>query len=88
MSVTNPNTEFIANAANAAHGTSLTKDFFEALGRETLRFEKEFNPSGRLHREGRRAARVSSTRSPSLPTNHVARFHGPDVHRMYERLPA
>ena len=22
------------------------------------------------------------------PTNHVARFHGADVHTMYERLPA
>ena len=37
MSVTNPNTEFLANALNAAHGTTLTKDFFEPLGREALR---------------------------------------------------
>jgi hypothetical protein len=25
---------------------------------------------------------------PLPPTNHVARFHGPEVHRIYERLPA
>src|SRR5215475_2062933 len=42
-SVTEPNTEFIANAANAAHGTSLTKEFFAELGRETLRLERDFN---------------------------------------------
>ena len=32
MSVTTPNTEFLTEAINAAHGTHLTKDFFEALG--------------------------------------------------------
>jgi len=43
QSVTNPNTEFLVNALNAAHGTTLTTDFFEALGRDTLRLEFEFN---------------------------------------------
>src|SRR5215831_10440305 len=43
MSVTNPNTEFLTNAINSAHGTSLTKDFFEPLGRDALRMEYEFN---------------------------------------------
>ena len=42
-SVTEVQTEFLANAINAAHGTSLGKDFFEALGREALRLEAEFN---------------------------------------------
>src|SRR5438094_8979142 len=42
MGVTMPNAEFITNAINAAHGTSLTKDFFEPLGRETLKLEHEF----------------------------------------------
>jgi aldehyde:ferredoxin oxidoreductase len=87
MSVTNPNTEFIANAINAAHGTSLGKEFFEALGQETLRLEWEFN---------RRAGFTAKDdelpeffyREPLPPTNHVARFHGADVHGMYERLPA
>jgi len=87
MSVTNPNTEFLTAAINAAHGTSLTKEFFEALGRETLRLEREFN---------RRAGFTEQDdelpgffyEEPLPPTNHVARFHASDVHRMYERLPA
>src|SRR5262249_10139417 len=41
MSVTNPNIEFLANAINAAHGTTLTKEFFEPLGRDALRLEWE-----------------------------------------------
>jgi aldehyde:ferredoxin oxidoreductase len=87
MSVTNPNTEFLTAAINSAHGTSLTKEFFEALGRDTLRLEREFN---------RRAGFTEKDdelpgffyEEPLPPTNHVARFHGSDVHRMYERLPA
>ena len=43
MTVTNPNTEFLVTALNAAHGTRLTADFFEALGREALRLEYEFD---------------------------------------------
>src|SRR6266852_2754762 len=39
-SVTEPNTEFIANALNAACGTTYTKEFFAELGGETLRLEK------------------------------------------------
>src|SRR6185295_7732932 len=42
MSVTNPNTEWLTDTINAAHGTTLTKDFFEALGRQTLKLEHEF----------------------------------------------
>src|SRR3989441_286966 len=87
MSVTNPNTEFIANAANAAHGTSLTKDFFEALGRDALRFEKEFNRQADFTEKDDELPEFFYT-EPIPPTNHVARFHGPDVHRMYEQLPA
>jgi aldehyde:ferredoxin oxidoreductase len=87
MSVTNPNTEFLANAINAAHGTSLTKDFFEPLGRDALRLEAEFN-----RRAGFTAADDELPEffysEPLPPTNLVARFHGPDVHGMYERLPA
>jgi aldehyde:ferredoxin oxidoreductase len=84
-SVTEPNTEFLANALNAAHGTTYTKDFFDALGRETLRMEKEFN---------RRAGFTAKDdelpaffyQEPLPPTNHVARFHGADVHGLYDSL--
>src|SRR5262245_48054607 len=87
QSVTNPNTEFLAAAINAAHGTALTKDFFEALGRETLRMEAEFNRrAGFTEKDDELPAFFYSESLP--PTNHVARFHGADVHGMYERLPA
>ena len=84
-SVTEPNTEFLANALNAAHGTSYSKDFFDTLGRETLRLEKEFN---------RRAGFTAKDdelpaffyQEPLPPTNHVARFHGADVHGLYDSL--
>src|SRR5438876_27928 len=87
MSVTNPNTEFITNAINAAHGTSLTPEFFEALGRETLRLEYEFNRRAGFTEKDDELPEFFYTEALP-PTNHVARFHGSDVHRMYERLPA
>jgi len=85
MSVTNPNTEFLTNAINAAHGTSLTKDFFEALGREALRLEYEFNRRAGFTDKDDELPGFFYT-EPLPPTNHVARFHGADVHGMYERL--
>jgi aldehyde:ferredoxin oxidoreductase len=85
MSVTNPNTEFLANAINAAHGTSLTKDFFEPLGREALRLEWEFNKqAGFTEKDDELPAFFYQ--EPLPPTNHVARFHASDVHGMYEKL--
>ncbi len=86
-SVTEPNVQFIVDAINAAHGTSLTADFFPALGRETLRLEREFNRrAGFTAKDDELPAFFYAESLP--PTNHVARFHGPDVHDMYERLPA
>ncbi|MBI2158943.1 MAG: aldehyde ferredoxin oxidoreductase [Candidatus Rokubacteria bacterium] len=87
MSVTNPNAEFLANAINAAHGTSLTKDFFEALGREALRLEREFNRRAGFTEKDDELPAFFYT-EPVPPTNHVARFHAADVHGMYDRLPA
>jgi aldehyde:ferredoxin oxidoreductase len=86
QSITNTNTEFLANAINSALGTSLTKEFFEALGRETLRLEAEFNRrAGFTERDDELPEFFY--REPVPPTNRVARFHGADVHGMYERLP-
>src|SRR5262249_12945307 len=87
MSVTNPNTEFITNAINAAHGTSLTKDFFEALGRETLRLEHAFNRRAGFTAKDAEAPDFFYTESLP-PTNPVARCHAAAGHGMYERLPA
>jgi aldehyde:ferredoxin oxidoreductase len=87
MSVTNPNTEWLTNAINAAHGTQLTPAFFEQLGRDALRYEKEFNRlAGFTEKDDELPAFFYEESLP--PTHHVARFHGADVHRMYERLPA
>jgi aldehyde:ferredoxin oxidoreductase len=85
--VTETNTQFLADAINAAHGTGLAKEFFEALGRETLRLEREFNRrAGFTERDDELPEFFYA--EPLPPTNHVARFHGADVHGMYERLPA
>ena len=87
MSVTNPNVPFMVDAINAAHGTNLTPEFFEALGREALRLEYEFNrQAGFTEQDDELPAFFYDEALP--PTNHVARFHGADVHTMYERLPA
>jgi aldehyde:ferredoxin oxidoreductase len=86
-SVTEPNIEFIVNAVNAACGTTLTPDFFTALGRETLRLEREFNRRAGFTEQDDELPEFFYTEALP-PTNHVARFHGADVHGMYERLPA
>jgi aldehyde:ferredoxin oxidoreductase len=85
-SVTEPNIEFIVNAINAACGTTLTQDFFPALGRETLRLEHEFNRRAGFTEKDDELPEFFYTEALP-PTNHVARFHGRDVHAMYERLP-
>ena len=87
MSVTNPNTEFLANAINAAHGTELTKDFFEPLGREALRLEWEFNKQAGFTEKDDELPKFFYD-EPLPPTNHVARFHASDVYGMYEKLPS
>jgi aldehyde:ferredoxin oxidoreductase len=86
-SVTEPNIEFIVNAINAAVGTTLSKEWFTKLGQETLRLEHEFNRrAGFTEKDDELPAFFYTESLP--PTNHVARFHGADVHRMYEMLPA
>jgi aldehyde:ferredoxin oxidoreductase len=85
MSVTNPNTQFLTEAINAAHGTTLTPEFFERLGREALKLEWEFNKrAGFTAKDDELPAFFYE--EPLPPTNHVARFHGADVHGMYEKL--
>jgi aldehyde:ferredoxin oxidoreductase len=85
QSVTNVNLEFLADAINAAHGTELTPAFFEELGRMTLAYEREFN-----RQAGFTAADDELPaffyQEPLPPTHHVARFHGADVHSIYDKL--
>lgn len=86
-SVTDVNTQFLADALNAAHGTGFGKDFFEALGRETLRLEREFNRRAGFTEKDDELPEFFYT-EPVPPTNRVARFHAADVHGIFDRLPA
>jgi aldehyde:ferredoxin oxidoreductase len=85
-SVTNFNLEFIVNAINAAHGTSLTTEFYFWLGREALKMERDFN-----HQAGFTAKDDELPQffydEPLPPTNQAARFHGAEVHAIYDMLP-
>lgn len=86
-SVTNANIDFLANAINSAIGSDLEQPFFEAMGRETLRLEWEFNKAAGFT--------VEDDELPAFfyeealkPSNKVARFHAPDVHHIYDKLEA
>jgi aldehyde:ferredoxin oxidoreductase len=86
MSVTNFNQDFMVDAINAALGTQLTTAFFESLGRETLRLEREFNRQAGFGVEDDELPGFFY-REPLPPTNHVARFHAADVQHIYDLLP-
>ena len=86
MTVTNFNQDFMVEAINDAHGTQLTTAFFEALGRETLRLEREFNrQAGFGVQDDELPAFFYEEALP--PTNNVARFHAGDVHHIFDLLP-
>lgn len=83
--VTNPNVDFLAKTINHALGTALEPSFFMELGRETLRLEAEFNKKvGFTAVDDELPAFFYQ--EPLFPTNRVARFHGEDVHDMYDEL--
>jgi aldehyde:ferredoxin oxidoreductase len=85
QSVTNAQTEFLVNAINDALGTELSKEFFEELGRAALRYEAEFNrQAGFTDQDDELPAFFYS--EPLSPTNYVARFHGRDVHHIFDAL--
>jgi aldehyde:ferredoxin oxidoreductase len=86
MTVTNVNAEFLAEAINAAHGTTLTKEFFEALGRATLRYEYQFNRQAGFTDQDDELPEFFY-REALPPTNYVARFHASDVSHMVDMLP-
>jgi aldehyde:ferredoxin oxidoreductase len=58
QSVTNTNLDFLTDAINAAHGTTLTPAFFEELGAADAALRARVQPAGRLHRRRRRPAGV------------------------------
>ena len=84
-SVTNPNVAWLADAINAAHGTDLKPTFFHELGREVLRLEREFNlAAGFTDADDELPAFFYDEALP--PTARTARFHGAEVHDIYDRL--
>jgi aldehyde:ferredoxin oxidoreductase len=83
--VTTTNISFIVNAINAALGTNLTDAFYFELGREALKFERDFNKLAGFTEQDDELPEFFYT-EPLYPTNQAARFHANDVHDMYEEL--
>jgi aldehyde:ferredoxin oxidoreductase len=85
MSVTNTNVPFLIEALNAAHGTNVTEQFFFDLGSEALAYEKQFNDAaGFTAADDELPAFFYS--EPLPPTQRTARFHGEQVHGIYDPL--
>ena len=77
-SVTIPQLEFITKALNDAHNTDLEPAFFQALGRDTLKLENEFNKAAGFSIEDDELP-AFFYKEALAPTDKVARFHGPEV---------
>ena len=77
-SVTNPNVDFLANAVNDAVGTTLEPDFFQQLGRETLRLERTFNVAAGFTAADDEAASLFLSGTPAANRAHCAlsRYRG------------
>lgn len=86
QSVTNNQAAWLAEQINAALDTHLTGDFFLELGRETLKLEREFNRQAGFGSEDDELPEFFYT-EPLAPTDRVARFHGHEVHDIWDRLP-
>ncbi|MCB0171928.1 MAG: aldehyde ferredoxin oxidoreductase [Anaerolineae bacterium] len=84
-SVTKPNLDFMLDTFNSAHGTNLTVDFFDQLGRDTLLMEREFNRRAGFGVKDDELPEFFYT-EPLYPKNRVARFHAPDVNPIYDQL--
>ncbi|MDX1522127.1 MAG: aldehyde ferredoxin oxidoreductase C-terminal domain-containing protein [Anaerolineae bacterium] len=84
-SVTNPNIDFLANAINDALGTDLKPTFFHEIGRETLRLEREFNLAAGFT-EADDELPAFFYEEALAPSDRTARFHGSEVHHIYERM--
>jgi aldehyde:ferredoxin oxidoreductase len=77
-SVTDTNLEFIADALNDGHGTSLSASFLSELGKETLELEHEFNRAAGFDTGDNELPQFFYD-EPVEPTGKVARFHSNDV---------
>jgi aldehyde:ferredoxin oxidoreductase len=83
--VTNTNTEFLADAINSALGTQLQPSFFYELGKETLQLEREFNRAAGFTEKDDDLPTFFYD-EPLYPSNRVARFRSQDVHHIFDQL--
>jgi len=77
--------EFMTEAMNSAHGTQVNSDWFYELGRDVLRYEKAFNAAAGFSAADDELPEFFYSESLP-PTNQQARFHGAEVHGIYEEL--
>ena len=83
--VTNPQIEFMADAINFALGTELDGNFFQQIGRDTLRLEQQFNKDAGFTSDDDDLPEFFYTEALA-PTNQTARFKGVDVHNILEMM--
>lgn len=83
--VTNPNVDWLAQAMNEAIGSDIKPTFFHELGRETLMLEREFNLAAGFTAEDDELPQFFYDEELK-PSNQAARFHGQEVHDIYEHM--
>lgn len=83
-SVTNTHIDMMVNSINDALGTSLDATFFHELGRETLKYEAEFNRAAGFTEEDDELPEFFYEEA-LYPSNQVARFHAPEVNASVRR---
>jgi len=84
-SVTNVNQALIVDALNDALGTELTPDFYEQMGRETLRLERDFNHAAGFAQDDNELPEFFRT-DALPPSNKTARLTAAPVTAEMNRL--
>ncbi len=85
--ISNNNQDFIAEAINQALGADLDGSFFDQLGEEVLRLEREFNQQAGFG-PGDDELPEFFYNEPLAPTMQTVRFHSKDVQGVYDPISA
>ena len=80
-SVTASELETVVSAINDAHNTSLTTEFFDELGRDTLKLEKEFNAAAGFNCDDDELPAFFYNEALQ-PTGKQARFHSDELNQV------
>jgi len=80
-SVTASELETVVSAINDAHNTSLTTEFFDELGRDTLKLEKEFNAAAGFNSDDDELPAFFYNEALQ-PTGKQARFHSDELNQV------